>query len=288
MNLPPRQTALWLLSAALLSPAAARPLITEDPATMGAKMFEGAIGVSQRIDKFGSPETDYTTTRMPFRMRYGANNRLDIGFQLLGYTHKIDRGGTEIKGSRPGLVSPEIKVAIMDNVSLFAIWHLKRRERDDQDLPIARGNDVEIRALAALPTAWPVTLNAGWLFRGTYDSSLGVRTVPKKPVTPGDVFEISGAVRVPLKLNVHLIGELAYYRVGTREVGGARIQGSDGDAADAYTGLGWAWKGWDITLLAGFGLLDESHTSFDLDRGAGDADIRFQTAYRFKARKPNP
>ena len=38
---------------------------------------------------------------------------------------------------------------------------------------------------------------------------------------------------------------------------------------DAFIGMEWAYKGWTIGAGAAFGLLDEQHTSFDIERGAG-------------------
>ena len=103
---------------------------------------------------------------------------------------------------------------------------------------------------------------------------------------PGDIFESRLALEVPVWRFFSLLGELAYYDTDTKEIAGLEVAGSAGEALDGLVGITWSRFGWNIGVGAGFGLLEESHTSFDLERGAGDFMYKVSVAYKLTPKKP--
>ena len=278
-----------IASAALiaLTPLAfARPLVTEEVPTVGRFNFEANFGLSHRTDKFGTPNSTYQTTRIPVRFRLGLAAPVEIGLEFQHINHTLKSGGYEYSGSRCGLFSPEIKYVPFKYAGVRAIWHKALAERSGQSLPIGRGDDVELMALGMLPTPWPFTVNVGYLFRQAYNTNAGVSGALPLTIHPGNIFEAKGALEVPLPKHLSIVPEILYYRVDTRKIGANEVVNSAGDAADAYVSLGWANAGWNIRAGAGWGLLKEGHTSFDLERGAGDANYLLSIAYRLAPRKP--
>lgn len=285
MKLPLRASALLLL---LPSFAAARPLLTEPTSTIGKFTFEAGAAVSERIDKFGTPETKYRSEAFPFNARIGLHDRFDVGFYLTYLSHHLEQGDITLNGSRPALFSPFFKFTPWNNLGLMGIWHASAKEKENQELPIARGNDFEVILLAHAPMEWPsIDLNVGYLFRESYSSRMGVQHSDALTIRPGNIFETKAAAQWPVGMNFSLLTELAYYKFGSEEVAGAKLPDSAGEAMDALAGLSWDWMGWKIGAGVAFGLLQERYTSFDLERGAGDITYKFALAYRLKPSKPN-
>jgi len=249
-------------------------------------VFESGIGASYRRDTFEEPKTDYETVTIPVDMRIGATRTVDLGFELLYLSQSLDNGPSRFTGSRSALVSPEIKISPSRYAGLKFIWHAAIGDESQQELPISRGNDFELKALFTFPARIPLTFNAGYVWKDTYESRQGVNNHQEFSIDPGNIVELTAAVELPLKKHFSIIAESAYYSVQTRKVNGLELTESDGDAADASIGLNWRRKGWDIGAAASFGLLDESHTSFDLERGSGDVTGRFQVHYRLHPVKP--
>jgi hypothetical protein len=264
----------------------ARPIITEDAPTLGRATFEAAFHGSVRDDQFNDPTSTYRTTHLPLRARIGITNRLDLGFTLSHLSHSLRTGGARLKGSRPALFSPEFKYAITPSIGILAIWHTHNKEKSGQELPIARGDDYEFLALYTLPTRFKSHINVGYLSRGNYHSKFGIDGGQLINVSPGNIWEARASLEIPLKHAFSGLTELSYYDVGTKRIGGVNIDNSAGQAMDALVGIIWEDKGWNIGLAAAFGLLDESHTSFDLERGAGDVTYHLTFSYRLKAKKP--
>ncbi len=267
---------------ALASVLQARPLLTEEVATVGRHTFEAGFSLSKRFDDFGSPKSTYETVVFPFHLKLGLFSRFDIGLGLTHIGQRLKVGDTEFTGSANGLLSPQIKFSVTDYVGFLGIWHSAESEHERQDLPIARGNDFETILLLKLPTAWPLHLNAGYLFRESYTSKLGIAAGNEVTVRPADIFESRASLEIPVRYHLSLLTELAYYRVGEKKFGNVAVADSEGDALDSIVGLTWNYKGWLVGGGVGFGLLDESHTSFDLERGAGDILYRVNVAYQLK------
>jgi len=265
----------------------ARPIITEEAATLGRSTFEATFKGSVREDSFNTPESTYKSAVLPVRARLGLLSKLDLGFTLTHLSQSLETGNTRLTGSRPALFSPELKYSVNNSIGVLAIWHTALQEKPQQELPIARGDDYEIVSLFRIPVRFPSHLNIGYLFRGNYRSRFGIEGGPISKVTPGDIFQAKTSLEIPLRNAFSLLSELAYYNVQTRKIDGVDLNGSAGDALDALVGISWENKGWNIALATSFGLLNESHTSFDLERGAGDVSYHLSFSYRLKARKPN-
>ncbi len=278
--------ALTLLSA-LAAPVVAHPLITEPVAPLGSLMFESGFAASYRHDEFRDPKLTYETANIPFEARIGVTNRLDAGVQMSFLSQRLQTPAADYKGSRTSLFSPELKYAFHDNFGLQFVYHHALGEEGSQELAIARGDDYEVKALFHLPLRVPLELNVGYLFRNDYFSALGIKGGPKYRVDPADIFETSLAAEIPIHWHIALLTEAAYYAVGKQRVAGLPEAKSNGTAADALVGLTWTYAGWNIGSGVAFGLLDESHTSFNLERGAGDYELRFRLSYRLKPRKPD-
>jgi hypothetical protein len=142
-------------------------------------------------------------------------------------------------------------------------------------------------ALYSLPTRWPVNFNAGYVLRDPYNSKLGVETGEKTRVRPGDIFELRTSMQIPIPAHFAILTELAYYHVQREELNSVLVPDSAGQAMDALVGLSWDYNSWYLTGGVAFGLLDESHTSFDMERGAGDMMYRLRLGYKLFPHKPN-
>jgi hypothetical protein len=185
------------------------------------------------------------------------------------------------------MLAPELKINFNSYLGFLGIWHVKAPQKFGQDLPVSRGHDWEMMALAKLPTAWPVNFNAGYIIRQSYQTKFGVDNAEPTTYHPGDIFEAKTSMEIPVGFNFSLINEVAYYNVGQRKVGQTEIPNTSGDVLDYTVGAGWAWKSWAFNLGASFGLLEERLTSFDVERGSGDATIRFGLYYRLTPKKPD-
>lgn len=260
--------------------------MTEEAQTLGQYYFDAAFSVADRGDNFGSPKVKYTTFTVPVRARLGVLSWADVGVTFRYVSQHLERGSDKLTGSSVGQVSPEFKLALSDRIGFLGIWHLRSGGNED-DLPIARGPDLEAVLLYQVPTAWPFHLNAGYVFREHYGSNLGIHDGTGVQVKPGNIFESRAALEIPLSDTFGLSTELAYYHVNEEKIAGEAVLGSAGEAMDALVGLVWHRGGWNMGLGAGFGLLKESHTSFDLERGAGDTLIKWTVAYKLKPMKPD-
>lgn len=281
-----RAAALAMLAALCAAPAAARPLITEEVAPVGKLMFELGFQASYRKDTFREPETDYETVTLPVEAKIGLTPRLETGFKLNYISQRMETPDATYDGSRTSLFSPHLKYSPTDYAGLLFLYHVAGGEEEDPELPVARGDDYEVKALFRLPFRVPVEINLGYVFRNAYSSKLGIRGGREYRVEPGDIAEASLATEIPFKWGLALLTEAAYYTVKEQRVAGVRNLESDGEAADALVGLTWTRGGWFLGTGVAFGLLDESHTSFDLERGAGDYQVRWMLAYQLRPRKP--
>lgn len=278
---------LTLLTALTAAPAAARPLITEPTAPLGRYMFEAGISPSYREDTFQAPvKMRYETVNIPVRLSLGLTDRLDVGFILNSLSERLHTPDARYSGSRTALFNPYFKYSPRDYVGFQFIYHRSAGEEGNQELGIARGDDYEVKALFHVPTRVPIEFNFGYVARHPYDTRLGVRAGPQYRVKPSDIGEASVATEFPIRWNVALLTEAAYYIVGKETIGGVNQQKSDGSAADALVGLTWTYGGWSLGTGVAFGLLDEGHSSFDLERGAGDYQLRWMLAYKLRPRKP--
>ncbi|MCB4756686.1 MAG: hypothetical protein LHV69_06595 [Elusimicrobia bacterium] len=263
----------------------ARPLVTRETETIGYHHFETGFLSSVRHDTFKSPKTTYRTVVLPAYARLGLFSKADVGVTFRYITNRLERGEAKYTGSGVGQISPEVKIAFTENWGFLGIWHTRSGAQSD-DIPVARGVDGELVGLYQAPTAWPLYLNLGYVFRGPYNSNMGVEEVPVVHVNPGSIFQSRAALEIPLSHGFSVLTEMAYYHVYEQKVAGEAIPATEGDALDAYLDVTWLFRGWSLGLGLGVGLLDESHTSFDFERGAGDTDIRFLLAYRVKPHKP--
>lgn len=280
---------IGLLIALLLwgkSASHARPIITEDVPTLGKSTFEAAFNGSWREDEFNTPTVKYRTARLPARARLGLFEKLDLGFSLTHLSHSVEVGQTKLKGSRPALFSPEVKFSANNYFGLLLVWHTALKEKPEQDIPIARGDNYQITGLFRLPFRYRTYVNLGYIARKNYNSRLGIEDGPVYSVKPGNITEAKASLEIPVGKGFMVLTELAHYTVGKRTIGGVEIADSNGSAMDLLTGLLWELKGWNVALATSFGLLDESHTSFDLERGSGDITYHLNFSYRLKARKP--
>jgi hypothetical protein len=277
--------AFLLLTTVVNASAHARPIITEPAAVLERWMFESGIRASYRRDTFRSPSTDYETVRVPVDARLGFPGRLELGLGLDFVSQRLETDAYRYDGSQTSLFNPQIKFNPIQNVGLLFIYHMPAREESRQQLSIARGDDAELMALFHLPLRVPVEWNIGYLFRNSYTSQFGIRGGPRYTVEPGDIFETSLAAEIPVRWGLAILTEAAYYTVGEQSVGGVKNTESDGDALDALIGLTWTRAGWSLATGVDFGLLDESHTSFDLERGAGDFRWHWMARYRLNPRK---
>jgi len=277
---------LTLLSCFLPLQLMARPLITRELNTLGRNTFEAGFSISERIDEFNTPRDTYQTVFVPVYMRFGLFKRLDVGLELEHASHRLDTNGKRLKGSKPARFSPEIKLTFSDSLGILGVLEVESEEENGQDIPISRGNNYEILALYKFSSLWPLQLNAGVVLREEYSAQLGIQDGPNRNVDPGTIFETSLALEIPMKKGFFLLSELAYYDVANQKLDGITVQDSAGQALDALVGMVWVHKGWNIGLGASFGLLDESHTSFDINRGAGEVSGKFAVSYKLKPKRP--
>jgi hypothetical protein len=177
-----------------------------------------------------------------------------------------------------------LKVGLRDNVSLLGIWHLHTGE-ENQGLPIARGDSPEIRFLAELPTTWPLCFDIGYFRQGRYNGRLGIQSSQLKDIDPGDVLDARAALLIPLPARLTASIETIYSSIGSEKINGTTISGSSGEALDLFGGLTWTYKDVVIGMGVGTGLLNESHTSFAIDRGAGDFTTKFLLSYKLQPKK---
>ncbi|MFN0117145.1 MAG: hypothetical protein ACKVQC_02475 [Elusimicrobiota bacterium] len=273
---------LVLLTSSIVS---ARGLLTEQPQTLGKFVFEPTLGISARVDEFNSPAVKYKTVLVPFEARLGFTRRIDwgIGFQHAG--QHLDAGSTELKGSRPLLLSSLLKWNPRENVGLFLKWYARSSDETNQELPIARGNDYEFLAITQTPTRIPLFLNVGYIFKGSYSTQLGIKSGPSVRIEPGNIFQARASVELPIKYHISVLTEAVFYQTASKQINRQEVADSSGDALDLIFGLTWVYKDWDLRGGFGFGMLDENLTSFDLERGAGDAQFKFAVSYRLKPRR---
>lgn len=187
-------------------------------------------------------------------------------------------------GCDSGRASPEFKFALRDNVSIQGIWHISSGE-ENQELPIARGDSPELRFLAAIPTSWPICVDIGYLRQARYNGRLGISGAPLKNIDPGDVADARLALLMPLPKGLSASLETIYSSIGDEKVDGVTLADTGGEALDVFLGLSWTYKDLVLGVGAGTGLLDESHTSFAIDRGAGDFLAKFLFSYRLQPNK---
>jgi len=223
---------------------------------------------------------NYETVAIPFYARLGIFNNLDLGFSLKTLSNSLKKDGAKYSGSSDAVFSPELKWAINQKLSILGILTLNNPPHQTDPLPVGNGNDWELVGCYSPGTTWPLHFNVGYVWRRPYKNKFGVVGGPVTTFEPGNIFEARGALEIPLRYNFSLLTETAYYYVGTQKVSGVPISGTAGTAWDALAGLNWEWKGWILGVEGGLGLLDESHTSFDLERGAGDGMVVFYTSYR--------
>lgn len=276
--------AVFFLFPAFLS---ARPLLTEPVQTVGRFHFESGFSISQREDKFGTPENTLETVVFPFFATFGASRKLDIGLSIRHVGQRLDVGSVRFTGSRTGQVALHTKYAFNDFFGLQLVWETSSGAEDkNQDLPVVRGNNVEANLLVHAGTAWPLTLNVGNVWRGDYKTDFGVKGGEIKNVDPGRIFQVKAAVEIPLLWRLSALGEAVYYEIGNDSINARAVTGSDGNAMDLLAGVNWAPSNWNIGAGVAFGILDESHTSFGVDRGAGDWKAIFRLAYNLEPKRP--
>ncbi len=268
--------------------AHARPLLTEDAQTSGRLAFDANIKMNLREDTFGTPTTKYQTVRFPWQARLGMTSKLDLGIMLNYVSQRLEQGGVRYEGSLNEMFSAFFKYKPWDRTGIMVFWHTKRSEQDGQELPIARGDDIEALLLYSLPSQWPLTFNAGYIYRDPYNSKFGIDTGGPVRVRPGDIIEFKASMQTPLPDHFSILSELAYYHVGQQQFNDAVVTGSEGQALDALLGLSWDYKTWYLSGGVSFGLLDESHTSFNIERGAGDVTYHLRLGYKLLPHKANP
>ena len=173
-----------------------------------------------------------------------------------------------------------MKYVPFERLGVIAFWHTKRAEKGDQALPIGRGDDIEALVLYSLPTRWPVTFNGGYIHRDPYTSKLGINAGSPVRIRPGNIIQLKASVQKPLPANFSLLNELAYYSFEQQKIGSSATPNSAGEALDALVGLSWDYKGWNLGGGVSFGLLDERHTSFAIERGAGDVTYHLRIGYK--------
>lgn len=283
--IPAKAVALALFFA--VSPAFARPLLTEEVETVGHLNFEAETSVSQRQDKFGTPERNYESVHFPFGVRLGITSKGELGFTLRHVSHRYRNGGTRLSGASKGDFSPDFKISPWTNLGFQAIWYISQSENLEEEMSVAHGNDLEVNALIRVPTPVVQThINIGHIWRGNYNSQFGVPAGTLYNVDPGNISQAKLAFEYPLPAHLSVLLEGAYYSVKAQSNNGIELPETDGEAADVLVGMSWAYGGWTLGAGAAFGLLDESHTSFDLLRGAGDYTYKFSLAYKLKPRRP--
>jgi len=269
-----------------LSPLHARPLLTEDAVTAGKLSFDANILMGLREDRFGTPEIEYTTVRFPWQARLGLNPRLDFGIMFDYVSQHLEQNGAKYTGSTNELFSTFIKYTPWDHKGFMLFWHTRRSAQDGQELPIARGDDIEALFLYSIPTRMPLSFNAGYIHRDPYSNKFGIETGQPTRVRPGSIVELKASMQTPLPANFSILSELAYYNIQKSKLADTEIQDSAGEAMDALIGLSWDYQGWYLSAGAEFGLLDEQHTSFDIQRGAGDVTYLMRVGYKLLPHKP--
>lgn len=267
--------------------AHARPIITEEVATLGRFNFEAGASLSYRTDHFSPGDREYVTTYFPISARFGLTNKLDIGFTVQSINQHYDIGSSHYSGAISGDFSSEFKYSPWEHAGIEGKWLLAKSEDTTQQLSITHGNDLELNALFTGPDARIKTyMNVGYVWRGHYDSQFGVALGPGYNVEPGNIFQTRVAAETPLYRRLNALVEGAYYNFSQQKINGIGLPNSSGNALDILTGLTWAYEGWNMGAGISWGLLDEQHTSFDLTRGAGDVTYSFKLSYKLKAHKP--
>ena len=263
----------------------ARPLLTEEANTSGRLTFDANISMKLREDTFGTPQTKYQTVVFPWQARLGITSKLDAGFMLNYVSQRLQQNGIRYEGTANELFSLFVKYNPWEHLGFMLYWHAKRAEQDNQSLPIARGDDIEALMLYSAPTPWPLTFNAGYVMRDPYNNKFGIAAGEPTRVRPGDILELKSSLQIPLPAYLSILSELAYYHVQKESLGDVGIENSAGDALDALIGLSWDYKAWYISGGVSCGLLNESHTSFDLERGSGDVSYHLRLGYKLLPHK---
>jgi hypothetical protein len=265
--------------------AQARLLLTEETTTAGRLVFDANIRMSVRQDWFGEPEAKYQTVRFPWQARLGVTSRFDVGFLLDYANQRLDQGAARYEGSSNELFSTFVKYSPWNRMGFLLAWHARRSEQGDQELPIGRGDDIEAIVMFSVPTGWPLMFNAGYIRKEPYSSKYGIPTGQPRKVAPGDIWQLKAAMQIPLPAHFSILNELAYYDISAKSFDHVELGDSAGEAMDALIGLSWDYENWYLTGGASFGLLDETHTSFDIQRGAGDVNYHFRIGYRLLPHK---
>ncbi len=277
------------LAILIMAPSAwAHPLITEEVQPVGFLNFQGGMFISYRRDSFGSPTQKYETVNFPVELKFGVHRKAEIGLDLAYLFHKTKlEQSNDLSGSSNANLTPSFKYSPWEYLGFRVLWHIRKAEKAEDEFPIARGDDIEFLQLFKIPVPYGAAhINTGYLWRDSYQSNLGIRAFPKSKVEPGNIFESRASWEIPTRWNLNLLSEVAYYRTGKQKIEGVTIANSDGEAMDALGGLTWAYQGWNLSAGVAFGLLDESHTSFNLERGAGDWQTLFRISYMLMPRKP--
>ncbi|MCG3205446.1 MAG: hypothetical protein KCHDKBKB_02167 [Elusimicrobia bacterium] len=281
---------LFILAVAILvikETAQARPLLVEEVSTVGKKSFETTISFSHRIDQFNTaPQVTYETFQLPLTLRLGLSKSSEFGFDFQYIHQKLKQGSAEYSGSINGRFSPFVKIAPWKLLALKFLYHPSTPEETEQELQVATGEDFEAIALFQIPTKWPLTFNIGYLTRGRYNTKFGVQNGPIYGVDPGNIFESKLSLEVPLKFNLSLLTETAYYNSQDTYISNQQVPSSAAEAMDVLLGLNWAYKGWNIGSGVAWGLLEEKYTSFNLERGAGDVMYKLNIGYKLSPRNP--
>ena len=267
------------------APLLARPILTESVEPIEKWSFETEFAPSQRWDEFTEPETDYESVTLPVRFAIGLPARTEAGFSVTHYAQRLKRQSLRLSGSSKSRFSPYLKWSPSRYLGLVATYHESTSELEGEELPVTFGQDWEAALLFRIPGLSWMQFNAGHVWRGNYDSKFGVAGAPSAGVEPGDVAYGRASLEIPLRFGLALLAETVYTAVQERFIDGRRIPDSDGEAMDALAGVTWSRGGWNIGLGAAFGLLDESHTSFAIDRGAGDVQAVLSLAYRLRPRQ---
>jgi hypothetical protein len=270
-----------VLTFSSLSSLQARPLLTEEVPTIGRLNFEGKASLSFRRDEFGEPENVYESSNFPVQFRLGSSHNTEFGLTLSYLNQKIKTPVSELSGSSHAEMAPHFKYSPSEYVGGLLIWHVRQKADSSSEMPIAHGDDFELVSLWKVPVFYGgLQLNVGYEWREKYNSKLGIRTGQEYRITPGNIFESKAAWEWPIPWNINILTEVAYYNVGEQKNDGQKVPDTEGEAMDVLGGLTWAYGGWNLGTGASFGLLDESHTSFDLTRGAGDWQAHFSVAYK--------
>ena len=266
----------------------ARPLLTEEVKPIGFLNFEGGTTFSYRRDSFGNPVNTYETVNFPVQIKFGVHRKADAGINVSYLFHKLKMPNGELSGTSSANIIPNFKYSPYEYFGVKFLWHMAQSETTSDELPVARGDDFEFIQMFKIPVSFgAMHLNTGYLWRDTYQSRLGARTALKHKIEPGNIFESRASWEIPALWNINLLSELAYYAVSQEKLDGQSIPNSSGDALDVLLGLTWIYEGWNIGAGMAFGLGSENHTSFNLERGAGDWQGLFHLSYKISPQRPN-